>query len=144
MDRFLPRLIKRKQFVNFITEMNTKYSKGFTLVECCIALIMTVIGLLASYSLMVYAVRNYSMSRDLVVANSLAKAKVEELSNKLQQDGGSLDNNVNGYFDYPSGNFVRRWRISSDSLGIKIVNVTIIPRTQGTLLPQVNIATRIQ
>ena len=105
---------------------------------------MTVIGLLASYSLIVYAVRNYSMSRDLVIANSLAKAKIEEISNSPQPTGGSLANNVTGYFDSPTDRFIRRWQINSNSFGTKTINVTIIMRGPGVLLPDVNVATRIR
>ncbi len=84
------------------------------------------------------------MSRDVVIANSFAKAKVEELSNNLQPNGGSLGNNVNGYFDSPSDRFIRRWEIKSDSFGTKHINVTIVPQGQGVLLPDINIATRIR
>jgi prepilin-type N-terminal cleavage/methylation domain-containing protein len=116
--------------------------RGFTLVECIMAMVITVIGLLAALSLIAFAVKRYTVSSDLAIANSLAKSKIEELRNISQAPGGNLLNNTTGYFDQPTSKFIRRWQISTDSMGTQNLSVGVSPAYPGILLPEVNLRTR--
>lgn len=118
------------------------YEQGFTLIECIIAMVVTVVGLLATLTLIAFAVKSYTISSDLAIANSLAKAKIEELRNISQPPGGNLTNNTAGYFDQPTSKFIRRWQITSDSVGTQTVSVGVSPAYPGILLPEVNLKTR--
>jgi prepilin-type N-terminal cleavage/methylation domain-containing protein len=128
----MSRRIKRKKAAN----------GGFTLIECIIAMLVTVIGLLGALTLISYAIRNYTVSSDLAIANSLAKAKIEELRNFSQSPGGNLTANAAGYYDEPSSKFVRRWQITADSQGTQTLSVKINPVNSGFLLPEVNLTTK--
>jgi prepilin-type N-terminal cleavage/methylation domain-containing protein len=116
--------------------------RGFTLIECIIAMLVTVVGLLAALTLIAFAIKSHTMSSDLAIANSLAKAKIEELRNVSQVPGGNLTNNTSGYFDQPTSKFIRRWQITTDSMGTQTVSVGITPAYPGILLPEVNFRTR--
>lgn len=116
--------------------------RGFTLIECIIAMVLTVIGLLAALTLIAAAIKNHTVAGDLAVANSLAKEKIEELRNISQIPGGNLTNNTAGYFDQPTSKFIRRWQITSDSMGTTTISVGMSPAYPGILLPEVNLRTR--
>ena len=116
--------------------------RGFTLIECLIAMVLTVVGLLAALTLIASAVRNYTVAGDLAIANSLAKEKIEELRNISQSPGGNLTNNTAGYFDQPTIKFIRRWQITSDSMGTTTISVGMSPAYPGILMPEVNLRTR--
>ena len=116
--------------------------RGFTLIECIVAMVITVVGLLAVLTLIAYATKIYTMSGDLAIANSLAKDKIEELQNKSQSTGGNLTNNTTDYFDQPNSKFIRRWQITADSMGTRTLSVTVMPAYPGVLLPEVNLRTR--
>ena len=117
---------------------------GFTLIECVIAIVLILVGLLAVYSLVVYSVQTQKMSSDLIKANSLARQKVEELRNTTRAAGGSLTSNTTNYFDTPSSEYVRRWQITADSIGTQTISVTVVPAVSSTLQPQVLITTKMR
>ncbi|MDH3493060.1 MAG: prepilin-type N-terminal cleavage/methylation domain-containing protein [Acidobacteriota bacterium] len=90
--------------------------RGFSLIECMFALVITVIGLSAVLGLVVSAINLQSYSQDSNAANSIAKSKVEELRNfspsATERDrGGSLTSNAVNYSDTPDPRFRRRWQI---------------------------------
>lgn len=122
--------------------LQTDRERGFTLIECIIAMVITVVGLLAVLTLIAYAAKIYTISGDLAIANSLAKDKIEELQNKSQSTGGDLTNNTTGYFDQPTSKFIRRWLITTDSMGTRTLSVTVIPAYPGVLLPEVTLKTK--
>jgi prepilin-type N-terminal cleavage/methylation domain-containing protein len=122
--------------------LHKKDERGFTLIECIVAMVVTVVGLLAALTLITYAVKSYTVSSDLAITNSLAKAKIEELRNTSQAPGGNLTNNTTGYFDQPTSKFIRRWQITADSMGTQTVSVAVTPAYPGVLLPEVNLRTR--
>lgn len=112
------------------------------MIECLVAMVVTVVGLLAALTLIAFAVKSYTVSSDLTIANSLAKAKIEELRNLSQSPGGNLTNNTAGYFDQPTSKFIRRWQITADSMGTQTLSVGVTGAYPGVLLPEVNIRTR--
>ena len=116
--------------------------RGFTLIECIVAMVLTVVGLLAVLTLVAYATRMYTTSGDLAIANSLAKAKIEELQNTSQSAGGNLTNNTTNYFDQPTSKFIRRWQIAADSMGTQTLSVAVMPAYPGIVLPEVSLRTR--
>ncbi len=124
------------------TKRNTEL--GFTLIECVIAMVVSLVGLLAVYSLVVTAIQMQTVSRNLTVADSFARAKVEGLKGSTRTVGGSLTSNVSGYFDTPSARYFRRWQISNDAMGTQTVSIAVIPSTPGRLQPQVTLRTRMR
>jgi prepilin-type N-terminal cleavage/methylation domain-containing protein len=118
-------------------------SKGFTLIECMIAMVLVVTGLLAVISLLTVCVRTEVVSRELGTVNSFSRLKLEELKNSSRTPGGSLTSNVTGYFDNPTPKYTRRWEITDDPSGTQTVTVIMTPTTKGYLLPEVKLTTRM-
>ena len=119
-------------------------TKGFTLIECVIAMVLTLIGLSAVLSLLAFCLRTEVFSRELVTANSLARLKIEQLVNSPRLAGGSLTTNSAGYFDNPNSSYIRRWQISTDPVGTQTVVVTMIPNASATALSEVRLTTKMK
>lgn len=118
--------------------------KGFTLVECVIAMVLVMIGFAAIFSLLTACLKTEVISRDLGRANSFSRAKIEELKNSPRTPGGSLTNNVAGYFDNPTPDYTRRWEISADQTGTQTVTVLMRPTIKGAIMPEVKLTTKMQ
>jgi prepilin-type N-terminal cleavage/methylation domain-containing protein len=116
---------------------------GFTLIECVIAMVVGLVGLLAIYTLIFTSVQIQTFSRNLSVANSFARAKVEELKNSSRTTGGNLDANTSGYFDLPSAKYIRRWQITNDPMGTQTVQVRVIQSDSGPFIVETNLVTRM-
>ncbi|MGH9902280.1 MAG: type IV pilus modification PilV family protein, partial [Pyrinomonadaceae bacterium] len=75
---------------------------GFSLVECMIAMLITIVGVLAVEALIVNAITMQKFSRESTEAIALARAAVEEMGARpraARAVGGDLNSNVNNYFD---------------------------------------------
>ena len=126
-----------------------KSEKGFTLVECVIALTILTVGILAVETLIVNGISLQTLSSSSSIANGFAKQKVEELQARASTDparanGGSLASNVSGYNDTPSANFVRRWVLSAGANGTQDVQVQVSPSSSSSTFTTVTIETLIQ
>lgn len=121
-----------------------KKENGFTLIECVIAMVVSLIGLLAIFTLIFTSVRIQILSKDMSLANSFAREKIEELKNSSRTAGGDVATNVNGYFDTPAPKFIRRWRITTDAMGTQTVAVRVVPTVQDALIPDANLVTRME
>jgi type IV pilus assembly protein PilV len=126
-----------------VRESAKRNQTGFTLIECVIAIVLILVGLLSVYSLVVYSVQTHKMSSELVQANSLARQKIEELRNTARAAGGSLTGNTTNYFDTPLNSYTRRWQITNDSIGTQTVSVTVLPSSSKMLQAQVLITTKM-
>ncbi len=125
--------------------MNDKKNiEGFTLVECIIAMVITVVGFAAILSLLTVCVRMEVVAREMSVANSSARLKMEELKATTRVVGGSLSTNTPNYFDNPTPNYTRRWQITNGVLGSQTVVVLMTPTNTGQTLPEVSLFTRMQ
>jgi prepilin-type N-terminal cleavage/methylation domain-containing protein len=127
-----------------LLKIKKKESKGYTLIECVIAMVVSLVGLLAIYSLVFTSVRIQILSREMSLTNSYAREKVEELKNSSRVVGGGVDSNVLGYFDTPSPKYVRRWQISGDTVGTQTVTVRVLPTVTDTLMPDATLVTRME
>ena len=123
---------------------------GFTLIECLIAMVITTFGLLAVSGLMGVGIRLQTESRDAIAANSLAKAKLEELQNyaptaSQRARGGSLTSNVTNYNDSPDARFQRRWLIETNPTDAGVpanaqrITVVIVANNTGVRLPNIRL-----
>jgi len=119
-------------------------TKGFTLIECVIAMVLVITGFMAIFSLLIICLKTEMTSRELATANSFSRQKMEELKNSSRNVGGSLTANVTGYFDSPNSNYTRRWQISTDSMSTQTVTVAVLPTTPKALLPEVKLTTRMR
>jgi prepilin-type N-terminal cleavage/methylation domain-containing protein len=117
--------------------------KGFTLIECVIAMVLAVAGFSAIFGLLTICLRTELVSREMSAANSLTRLKMEELKNSTRAAGGSLTANTTNYFDAPNAKYTRRWQISDDSMGTQTVVVLMTPTVAGALLPEVRLTTRM-
>ncbi len=124
--------------------LKEKKTKGFTLIECVIALVIGMIGFTGVFSLLAVCVRTEITSNEMATANALARAKIEDLKNSTRTVGGSLTSNTTNYFDTPNTNYVRRWQITTDSMGTQTVTVALIPTQTVANLSRVNITTRMK
>ena len=118
--------------------------KGFTIIECVIAMVLVVAGFTAVFSLLTVCVRTEVISRELSAANSLARLKMEELKNSARSPGGSLTSNAANYFDAPNFRYTRRWQIAADSMGTQTVTVLMTPNASSVILPEVRVITRMK
>lgn len=118
-------------------------TKGFTIIECVIAMVLVVVGFTAVFSLLTVCIRTEVISRELSTANSLARLKMEELKNSPRTPGGSLTGDVTNYFDKPNFRYTRRWQISADSMGTQTVVVLMMPNATGVILPEIRLVTRM-
>lgn len=121
-------------------------TKGFTLIECVIAMVLTLIGLSAVLSLLAFCLRTEVFSRELATANSLARLKIEELANSPspRTPGGNLTTNSKDYSDNPNTRYIRRWQISDDPVGTQTVVVVMMPNASETALSEVRLTTRMK
>jgi prepilin-type N-terminal cleavage/methylation domain-containing protein len=131
-------------------KIKTKRQSGFTLIECLVAMVITTIGLLAVVGLITVGIRLQSESRDAISANSLAKAKLEELQNYAptatqRARGGSLTNNTANYNDSPDPRYQRRWLIETypTDAGVPAntqrITVVMVANTPDVRLPDIRI-----
>src|SRR6478672_10709916 len=124
--------------------MSRNNEQGFTLVECVIAMVIVMIGFTGICGLLTSCVKAEVMSNNLATANSLARAKMEELTVSTRTAGGSLTSSVSGYSDAPTTQFTRRWTIAADIASTQTITVAVLETNQADAIPQVQVTTRIQ
>jgi Tfp pilus assembly protein PilW len=134
----------KQKLINKMRNTINKSEKGATLVDSVIAMVVSLIGIVAVYSLVIVSLQTQAISKDLASANSFARAKVEELKNRTRTAGGDLTTNAVGYFDTPSPDYTRRWQIADDTIGSQTVSVRVIPTVQTPLVIEVNLMTRMR
>jgi len=102
--------------------------RGMSLIEVLVAMMVTVVGVVAVATLILYGIGLQVQSRDVTMANALAKSKIEELSiDSLLAKGGKLTSNVDGYYDMPPGfSFTRRWEVKDGPANTLEVTVRVI------------------
>ncbi|MEK7724683.1 MAG: hypothetical protein AAB336_10070 [Acidobacteriota bacterium] len=120
--------------------------KGLTLIECLIALVVTMVGVLAVFQLVALSIQTESFSYRSIEANNLATNKIEELKLGTLTNGGSLSNNNSGYSDTTSANYIVRWQISDGSIGVgtKYVAVLVTAKNSGVKHAEVKLETLIR
>ena len=125
-------------------------TRGFTLIECLVAMVITTVGLLAAAGLITVGIRLQAESRNAIAATAIGKSKAEELQNYAptaiaRARGGSLTTNISGYSDVPDPRFVRRWLIETAPTdpgvpaGMQRIWVTVIPNRRDVQFTPVEI-----
>jgi len=116
---------------------------GVTLVETLIAATILVFGLLAIAQLLGVSIKQHQLARNNEEASRLAIAKIEDLQ-KLDfaadaaiqitpTSPNSLTTNVANYFDNPTPNFTRRWKVKAGpTANTRQVSVRMAPTTGDT------------
>jgi hypothetical protein len=120
--------------------------KGLSLIECLVAMVVTMIGLLAVFQLVALSVKIENFSYRSIEANNLAVNKIEELKIGTLTNGGSLTSSVSGYSDTTNADYLVRWQISDGSAGVgtKYVVVEITPKNTGITYASVKLETLIR
>lgn len=122
-----------------------RYENGFSLVEVLIATVVFVVGVMAVSVLIIQGMRLQVSSRDVTMANALAREKVEQLRNLDPADpqravGGNLVSNVTGHFDITGGtDFVRRWVVAPGPKDTQDVTVYVFSTDPNVVTPPVQI-----
>lgn len=128
---------------------------GFTLIECVIAMVITMIGVLATVALMAVGVRMQVVARDSTAGNAYARAKIEQLQNyshtatqrcppAVGASCGSTTSDVTNYNDVVDGRYRRRWLIENSSVtgvpaNTQRITVVVTPDIPGVLMPDVSV-----
>lgn len=120
--------------------------KGLSLIECLIAMVVTMVGLLAVFQLVAVSVQTETFSYRSIEANNLASNKIEELKLGTLTNGGSLTSNTTGYSDTSNQNYIVRWQISDGSVGVgtKNIIVEVVPKNSGIKYAKVRLETLIR
>ncbi len=119
-------------------------NKGFSLLECVVAIFIITIGLLAVAALSAVATKTESFAYSSTEVTTLASSKMEELKAGTLGTGGSLISNDTGFFDTPDFNYYRRWKISNDVAGTKKITVVVVPQNDKTEFRPVSITTLVR
>jgi type IV pilus assembly protein PilV len=120
-------------------------TRGFTLLEVMIALVILTIGLLGLASLQVMSIKGNSYGQQMTVASTFAQNKLEELRRTTLVDGTFSD----PVTDQNGIRYTRTWTVTIDSpqTGANSVVITITwtgPTGQGAeALRSINIRTII-
>jgi type IV pilus assembly protein PilV len=98
-------------------------SKGFTLLELMIALVILAIGLLGLASLQVMAIKGNSYGQEMTVASTLAQNELEQ----LRQTTGTLTNGNNIFTDQNGITYTINWTVTLNSpqQGASAVVITV-------------------
>jgi type IV pilus assembly protein PilV len=88
-----------------------KDSRGFTLLELMIALVILAIGLLGLASLQVMAIKGNSYGQEMTVASTLAQNELEQ----LRQTTGTLANGTDTVTDQNGITYTRTWTVTLNS-----------------------------
>jgi len=110
-------------------------ANGFTLVETLMALLLISIGVLAAAPMFMYAMQGNASGADFGAAGAMAVERMELLRSAnyaALPSGGSVDANVNGYFDDADPGYTVRWRIVTNAapVGTKTITVRTIATRQ--------------
>lgn len=119
---------------------------GFSLVECLLAMMVTMVGSVAVAALFANAIRLQAFSRDVTLATGLARAKLEELrlvsptaTNSTRALGGSLTSNVLYHYDQPNTRFTRRWLVEAGPLNTQKITMVVTVTQPNAYSPTVRI-----
>lgn len=120
--------------------------KGLTLIECLVAMVVTMVGVLAVFGLVALSVKTESFAFRSVEANNLAVNKIEELKFSPLTNGGSLTSDISGYSDVSHPNYIVRWQINDGSVGAgtKYVGVQVLPKNTSAAHSEVKLETLIR
>jgi prepilin-type N-terminal cleavage/methylation domain-containing protein len=113
----------------------TKHETGFTLLEVLVAMFLTTVALLAAAPLFIQASHANDVGGDMGTVGSLAVDRMERLRQERFRDlipGGSLEQNIDGYFDDSNPDFFIRWQIidNGSPTRTKTVHVRAVGRLE--------------
>jgi prepilin-type N-terminal cleavage/methylation domain-containing protein len=116
-------------------------SKGFSLVEILIAILLLGLSLIAVVPLFLQATRSNASAAEIGTLGALASQRMELLRQIPFGNltaGGSLTTNQTGYFDGSDPDFILRWRITDDATPptIKTIDVRIVALRAPIGLPK--------
>lgn len=111
-------------------------SRGFTLVEALVAMLLLLGGLLAVAPMFVLAIRVSASSADLGTVGAIAVEQMEDLRSRSWAGlpaGGSLTSNVTDYSETTGEGHVVRWQITDNGttpVTLKTIRVRVIAPRQ--------------
>ncbi len=119
---------------------------GITLMECLIAMVITLVGILAVFQLITYSLSVEQYAFRSTEATAIAKNKIEELKLGSLTDGGSLTSDVSGYSDTSNSLYKIRWTVGNGSVGVKTksIIVEVSPKNQNMQNAKVRLETLVR
>ena len=120
---------------------NINRSRGFTLVESMMAMLVFVAGSMSLIPLLIWGMTLQANSRNASKAHSLARAQIEEFLAMPTTDaelavGGSLTADVADHFDQPAGTpFTRRWVVAAGPASTLDVTITVVSNNGNVTVP---------
>jgi type IV pilus assembly protein PilV len=100
-----------------------KDTRGFTLLEVMIALVILAIGLLGLAGLQIIAIKGNSFGQQMTVASTLAQNQLEE----LRENAGSLSDGNDTVTDQNGITYTRNWVVATNQpqANMDTVNITV-------------------
>jgi len=111
-------------------------SRGFSLAELLVGLVLLSLAALAAAPLFAYAMHGNASSRDLGWVGVAAERQLELLRGQpfdTLTPGGSVTSNVTGYFDSPQPGIVVRWQITDNSATIPQTSIVTVRATRARI-----------
>lgn len=134
-----------------LADWHTQRQAGFSLVECLLAMMITMVGVIAVAALFANAVRLQMFARDVTLASALGRAKLEELrlisptaTNSTRAVGGSLTSNVLYHYDQPNTRFTRRWVVAAGPLSTQRITLVVVATQANAFSPTVRFETLVE
>jgi prepilin-type N-terminal cleavage/methylation domain-containing protein len=107
-------------------------SRGFTLIEALVAMVLLLGGLLAVAPMFVLALKVSASGADIGSVGAIAVEQMEDLRSNdwtALPAGGGLNSNVTGYFDTTAEGHTVRWQIVDNGttpVTLKTISVRVI------------------
>jgi type IV pilus assembly protein PilV len=100
-----------------------KQSRGFTLLEVMIALVILAIGLLGLAGLQIMAIKGNSFGQQMTAASTLAQNQLEA----LRESAGSLSNGNDTVTDQNGITYTRTWTVAANQpqTNMDTVDITV-------------------
>ena len=98
-------------------------TRGFTLLEVMITLVIFAIGLLGLSGMQIMAIKGNAFGQQMTVASTMAQNQLEA----LRESAGSLSDGNDTVTDQNGITYTRTWTVSSDSpdTNMDTVNITV-------------------
>ena len=109
---------------------------GFSLLEALVALFLISVVVLAAAPMFMHAAQAIDAGADMGSVGSIAVDRAERLRQQIWRDlgaGGSLDADIDGYFDSTDPNFLIRWQITDNVTPSHSKTITVLAMARGTL-----------
>jgi type IV pilus assembly protein PilV len=116
-----------------------KSTKGFTLIEVMIAVVILAVGLLALMTMQIVSIKANAFSSEMTYSTMLAQQQLETLKNLLFTDAAltettpSTPHTLPPIIDAKGGSYALSWQVANTTASMKTITLDVIwqSRRQG-------------